>query len=131
MGILENSNDKLFVESITMIGLSIVGIFSLMGNPSLPRVYIYKLVAFFSFLICGGYMLFTMFIMILKIIMNSGPFRGQDQEETKTSIMLTYIICFVGTLGLLAAAVSSRALYVSIEAQEEILKLMRYTIGLS
>ena len=114
-----------------MICLSIVGILSVIGNPSLPRVYIYKLVALLSFLICGGYILFTMFLMILRILVNSGVLKGRTQAETGTSIALTYGIYFLGTLGLLGAAVSSNALYSAIEAQEEILKLIRYTIGTS
>ena len=129
VGVAEQLNDKLFVESVIMLGLSIVGLLSVLGNPSLARVYIYKVVSLLSFLMCGGYMLFTMFIIILRNLVNSGALKGRVQQEDGFNVMLTYTIYFVSTLSLLGAAVSSNALYSSLEAQEEILKLIRFTIG--
>ncbi len=74
-------------------------------------------------------MLFTMFIIILRNVVNSSALRGRVQIEDGLTVTLTYTIYFMSTLSLLGAAVSSNALYGAIEAQEEILKLIRFTIG--
>ncbi len=128
MGFAEELTDRLFVESVAMIALSIVGMASVVGIPSAGRVYIYKIISLVTFLVLGGYMSFTMLMMILRNLVRSKVL-VQGSADDGLSVSVTYTIYIISTLTLLGATVSSHSLHSSIEAQEEILKLIKYTSG--
>ena len=131
LGMTEGILSQVLIESLAVLLLAIVGVVSVMFGPFSRLIYLYKLLALIALVLCGGYMLLAMFLIILAHITEWTIVQNRRNLKSEFMLALVFTIYTTYTLALLGIAVSSHALHRAIEAHEEILKLIRSTAPLS
>ncbi len=127
LGMTEDILGHVLIESIAVLLLALLGALCITFGPFRNLVYIYKLLATLAFVLCGGYMLLAMLLLLLANATDWSIMERQRKVKSPVSISLIFIIYTIYTLSLLGTAVSSNALLRAMDAHEEIVQLIQYT----